>query len=626
MAGFIGFENNLELACNANEIQKHRGPDGQHTWNDNHLALAHQRLSIIDLSPKADQPFHKENLVIVFNGEIYNYKELKETILKVKKIDFVSNSDTEIILEYYLLYGEKCLDYFVGMFAFAIYNTLNKNLFIARDHFGIKPLFYTLTKYGFAFASELKSLVQIPGFDKSVNYKSLVSSLNYVWVSGNETMFNNCYKLPPANYIIVKPDLHFSLVKYWHLPEKKCTDSPESIVKELRKALVDSVKRHMVADVPVSSFLSGGLDSSLISVLMAKYEKNLSTYTIGTSAKDKKVEQMPDDQKFAKELAELHHFNHHEIIISADIVKMLPKMVRSLDEPIGDPSAINTFIICEAARKRGIKVLLSGMGADEIFGGYRKSRAVLYALQFKKLPYTVQKIIHRFVNILPVKILGRGILFTRWTKRFLGFASLPLEEAFMRSYSYYSRGELNLLFKENHELEVDLIFKEHSGVFNSGFNGDVVNQMCNTDVQMFLLGLNLTCTDRASMAASVEVRVPYVDKEFLSYSMSIPGVLKIKNGESKFILKKVAEKILPLKIVYRPKAPFSAPIRSWMSNELKPLVDELLSREVVEKRGLFNYSFIKHIIDEDRNGFEDNAYRIYQLLTVELWFREFIDK
>lgn len=626
IAGFIGFNNNAALADYANQVQKHRGPDNQSTWSDHHIALAHQRLSIIDISERANQPFKKQNFIIVFNGEIYNYKELKEKIREIKKVDFISESDTEVILEYYIHYREKCLGYFIGMFAFAIYNTDTNELFIARDQLGIKPVFFTKIGNRFAFASELKCLVNIPGFDKSINYRSLISSLNYLWVSGNESMFNNCFKLPPAHYIAIDAELNIREAKYWKIPEKISPAAKKTKPDELQQVIRDSVKRHMVADVPVSSFLSGGLDSSLISVLMSGHSGRHSTYTIGTSAKDQKVEQMPDDQKYAKELAVLHQFDHHEIMIDADIVKLLPQLVRALDEPIGDPAAINTYLICEAARKRGVKVLLSGMGADELFGGYRKHKAVLYAMQYQILPGFIRKMIQFLVSFLPVKISGRGLLFTRWAKRFLSFASLPPEQAFMQSYSYYSREELTSLLKGNHKKELDCIYKEHSDIFNTGYNGDLINQMCYTDIQLFLVGLNLTYTDRASMAASVEARVPFVDKEVVEYSMQIPGELKINNRESKFILKKAAEKILPLKIVYRPKAPFGAPIRSWISNELKPLVDDLLSKEAVEKRGFFNYDYIKKIIEEDRRGIDDNAYRIYQLLTIELWCREFIDK
>jgi len=380
-----------------------------------------------------------------------------------------------------------------------------------------------------------------------------------------------------------------------------------------------------VADVPVSCFLSGGLDSSLISVLAKKSNENLSTYTIGTGDKDKAVEKMPDDEKYAAMLAEMHHFNHNVIKISPDIIKDLPHMVRHLDEPIGDPAAINTYLICKAAKEKGVKVLLSGMGADEIFFGYRRQKATLMALRFNLLPKPVKYVIAKVVNLLPVKISGKGFKFGRWAKRFMSFATMPLNEAYMRSYSYYDTNQLKELMKKDYWMGIDAINKEHEEKFNAKFRNDPINQICNTDISMFMLGLNLTYSDRASMAASVEVRVPFIDRLVVSKAMEIPGDLKIQKGISKFILKKAAEKWLPNKIIYRPKASFGAPIRSWISNDLRVMVDELLSEEAITKRGFVNYAVVKKLITDDRNGTADNAYQIYQLLTLELWCREFLD-
>jgi asparagine synthase (glutamine-hydrolysing) len=628
IAGFIGFKNNIALAESANNIQQHRGPDNHQVWNDEYIALAHRRLSIIDLSEAGNQPFQKNDLVIVFNGEIYNYKELQVKLQTEKGTIFSTSSDTEVVLEMFRNYGASCLDHFLGMFAFAIYNKTDKTLFIARDHFGIKPLFYTLTNEGFAFSSELKTLVTIPGFDKTINPKSLVSCLNYLWVSGNETMFKGCQKLPPAHYLTYTKKEGIKITQYWELEDNStgAEKSENDVIKEVENMIEESVNRHMVADVPVSSFLSGGLDSSLIAVLAKKKNNQLSTYTISTSKKDKKIEQMPDDEKYANIVADNFHFDHNVIQISPDILSEFPKMVCTLDEPIGDPAAINTYLICKAAREKGVKVLLSGMGADEIFFGYRRQKATLMAIRYNKLPGFIKKTNSLLVNKLPVKLFGKGFKFGRWAKRFLSFATLPTDEAYMRSYSYYDSKELKELLKNEYSPAVDILNNEHKALFNSKYNGDVINQICNTDISMFMLGLNLTYSDRASMAASVEVRVPFIDKIMISEAMKIPGNLKIKNGISKYILKKASEKYLPKEIIYRPKASFGAPIRSWISNELKDMVDNLLSEENINKRGFLNYSFVKKLIENDRNGESDNAYQIYQLLTLELWCREYLDK
>lgn len=301
-------------------------------------------------------------------------------------------------------------------------------------------------------------------------------------------------------------------------------------------------------------------------------------------------------------------------------------MVYALDEPIGDPAAINTYLICKAAREKGVKVLLSGMGADEMFFGYRRQKALLIASRYKRIPGALRTMILGVSRLLPLRLFGKGIRLTRWARRFLSFASLPEEEAYMRSYSYYDVKELQALFHDDISNNYEALRRQHAGLFQSAYKDDLINQTCYTDIHMFMQGLNLTYTDRASMAASVEVRVPFIDKEMITLAMQIHGSLKYKNGESKYVLKKAAERVLPKEIIYRPKASFGAPIRSWISNELRPMVDELLSEENIKKRKLFNYRFVKKLIDEDRRGASDNAYRIYQLLTVELWLRQFTDQ
>jgi asparagine synthase (glutamine-hydrolysing) len=628
IAGFINFQDAGELIRMAEQEQAHRGPDSQQGWMEDNIAFAHLRLSIIDLDHRSDQPFIKNGLVMVFNGEIYNYQELRARLLEADpSLQFRTSSDTEVLLEWYRLKKEDCLADLIGMFSFAIYDQNAKTLFLARDHFGIKPLFYSFIGNKLAFASELKALVKIPGFIKKINPVALVGAMNYLWVPGNETMFEGCFKLPPAHYMELDTagsSLQPRIKEYWR-PLTRVTHSDEKkTIAALTECLEASVKRHMIADVPVSSFLSGGLDSSLISVMAAKTGINLSTYTIGTSPEDKKIEKMPADEKYARQLADQFHFDHHEIVLNADIINDLPRMVYMLDEPIGDPAALNTYLICKAARQRGVKVLLSGMGADEMFFGYRRQKASLLTSRYQRIPSFVRKPLAALAGMLPVKAFGKGIRTVRWMKRFLSFAELSPEEAYMQSYSYYTGKELQELFKQDISQSYQVLREEHKHFYTDNDYTDPINKMCNADIHLFMTGLNLTYTDRASMAASVEVRVPFIDKEVVEMALQIAGNLKYKKKQQKYILKKVAEKYLPYSIIYRPKASFGAPIRSWISHELKGLTDELLSEEQVNKRGLFNYSFIKKLIDEDRQGVADHAYRIYQLITLELWIREYV--
>ena len=629
IAGFINFSDVDLKHVNACKVQQHRGPDSQKDWRYENLVFSHQRLSIIDLHERSDQPFIKNGLSIIFNGEIYNFKELKESLLLVNPgLEFITTSDTEVLLELYRQKKEACLDNVVGMFAFAILEIQTGKLFIARDHFGIKPIFYTQIGNSFAFSSELKTLLKLPGFNKNINEASLVASLNYLWVPGNETMFCDCYKLPPASYCLMDiRQTTFSVqpVIYWKLDTTVKKYTEEAATTALMNCLEKSIERHMVADVPVSSFLSGGLDSSLISALASQKNPEFSTYTIGITEQDKKVENLSEDISSARKVASQFNLKHHEIVIESDIIELLPKMVYALDEPIGDPAALNTFLICTAARKAGVKVLLSGMGADEIFFGYRRQNATLSALRYKRLPRFLRKTISFVVHLLPVKFMGKGLKISRWAKRFLSFAELPTEEAYMQSYSYYNEKELTQLFVKNIRPHYQKLRASHASFFTRHYNGDTVNKMCYTDINMFMQGLNLTYTDRTSMAASVEVRVPFIDKEVVQMAMQIPGTLKYRNRQSKYILKKAAEKYLKNETIYRSKMGFGAPIKAWISGDLKEMVDDLLSKENVERRNIFNYDYVNNLILKDRKGIEDNAYRVYQLLTLEIWFRTFVD-
>ena len=627
MCGIVGGVGNIDTINikNLNLIQKHRGPDHQGIWIGENIALGSQRLSIIDINERSNQPIKKNGLTLVFNGEIYNYKKLKELLVKKYQTTFETDSDSEVVLEMYDKFGPKCLDFFEGMFAFAIHEIESKKTFIARDHFGIKPLFYTKINQTLYFASELKTLVSIPNFNKSINKKALISSVNYQWIPGNESIFKNTYKLAPAHYMTVDDSAKFNIYKYWSLGTKQNNKVNEKeLINELDSILTDSIKRHLVSDVPISSFLSGGLDSSIITAVAQKENKNISTYTISRNKTDQRIEQMPDDELYAKELAQKIGCSFNEIKINPNIIDILPKIVKTLDEPIGDPAAINTYLMCKEAKEKGVKVILSGMGSDEIFFGYRRQKANLLVQNFNNLPSSLKFIIAKIVKNLPVKIFGRGIKFVRWSKKFLSFTNMSISSSYRMSYSYYSKSKLQKLILDSKKY-IDSIYEQHDEIFNKKSDYDLINKMCFTDINMFMVGLNLTYTDRSSMAQSVEVRVPFIDKKLIEYVMTIPGTFKYKRNISKYILKKVAEKHIPKNIVHRDKASFGAPIRSWISKDLKPTVDKLLSEENVKKRGIFNYSEIKKMIDADRKGEEDYAYQIYQLLTIEYWFREFVD-
>ena len=628
IAGIVGStdpERAAAAVARMNAAQRHRGPDGEGTWTspDRTAFLGHRRLAIIDLSEGGAQPMrsHDERFAITFNGEIYNYKELRAE-LEARGAKFRSQSDTEVILESYRLWGTECFRRFTGMWALAIVDTVEKKLVLSRDPFGIKPLFVFRSDSGLVFASEPKAILRATG-RLDPDFAGIVASLIYVWVPEEHCVYSGLRKLPPGHWAECRPNGDYRETRYFD-PTALAATPPERpvTVAELRRVIEDSVAAHLIADVPVSTFLSGGLDSSLVTVLAARCVPQLDCYTITFRDADQRFEAMPDDLSYARLLARRHDLQLHEIEIAPELSALLPELVRALDEPVGDAAAINTLLICNAARAAGVKVLLSGMGADEIFGGYRRHYANVLAGRYRRLPSGLRTaVIEPIVNRLPVATNARGYRLARWAKRFVQFASLEEEAAYRRSYSYYDEAELAGLLAPELAPFVDQLIEEHRQVYASASTHDRVNRMCLTDVQMFLPGLNLTYSDRASMAASTELRVPFVDLRVIETAFRIPGRQKLRGREGKSILKQAAEAWLPAEIVHRPKAAFGAPLRAWIRRDLVGLVDDLLLSNGLAARGFLDRRTVEKISAEDRSGRRDHAQRLWHLLTLELWFR-----
>ena len=604
----------------------HRGPDAggvfEERFRDQDVKLGQRRLSIIDLSDAANQPFEKDGLVLVYNGEIYNYRQLRSE-LERSGVKFRTNSDTEVVLEAWRLWGGKSLLRLRGMFAFALYDKRSGSLVLARDPFGIKPLFILRKGGGLAFASELKALLPILGTDATIDETGVVASLVYGWLPDEFCMYRQVSKLQPGRWIERRIDGTISEHVYWD-PVKETIEQERrpADIEELRHVLKDSIAAHMVADVPVATFLSGGLDSSLITVIAREQVDRLDCFTIAFRPEDQKFEAMPDDLRYARALAKTSDVNLHEIVISPNLAEMLPQMVRTLDEPIGDGAAINAYLICKGARDLGIKVLLSGMGADEMFAGYRRHYACMLAARYRRLPAFLRSgLIEPLMDVLPAAGRDRGYRTLRWAKRFAKFASLSEEQAFLRSYAFLGRDELASVLNKDLSREADRVFGHHADIYAQGPADDQVNRMCQSDVRLFLSGLNLAYTDRASMAASTEVRVPFVDIEVARAAFRIAGSDKIRGNNGKFALKKAAEAWLPKSIVYRPKGLFSAPLRAWVRNDLRTMVDDILPNGELVRRGYLKAGYVRNLIDSDRAGREDYSKEIWHLLTLDYWLR-----
>ena len=602
----------------------HRGPDAggvlELVTPDTAVVLGHRRLSIIDLSEASDQPFTKDGLTLTYNGEIYNHDELRRELQR-RGVGFVTRSDTEVVLEAWRAWGPGSLRRLRGMFAFAIHDERSGSLVLARDPLGIKPLYVMGRGEGVVFASELKAIMAAVGAELSVDPAAMVASMLYYWLPQEYDAVRQVRKLAPGSWVRYERDGGVSSGTYWSVADEaaQAANGPRA---DLRQVLTESVEAHLVSDVPVACFLSGGLDSSLIAALAHRRDPSIEAYTIAVRPEDQRLEAMPDDAPYARLLAGRLGMRLHEIELHPDVAQMLPRMVDVLDEPIGDPAAINTVLMCEAARSQGVKVLLSGMGADELFGGYRKHYAMLLAARYRRLPEALRsRVVAPSVEALPVSVGGRGLRTVRWAQRFVTFAGLAEQEAFRRSYTLYDGDELAGLLDPGLAGAVDEVLERHRAVYDDNDLTDMVSRMCLADTRLFMAGLNLTYTDRASMAASTEVRVPFVDPVVFAAAFSLPASDRIRGRVQKAALRDVAREWLPREIVDRPKASFGAPLRAWVAKDLRELVDDVLVGGELVGSGFLRRDPLRRLVEDQRAGRRDEAKQVWQLLTLELWYR-----
>ncbi|MVO88733.1 asparagine synthase (glutamine-hydrolyzing) [Streptomyces sp. p1417] len=627
IAGTYRWPDGKAVTDRLTDVLAHRGPDGtgrySHPAGDGEVHLGHRRLAIIDLSETGAQPMVSDGLALTYNGELYNAPALRAELVAAG-VRFRGTSDTEVLLEAWRRWGTDCLPRLRGMFAFAVFDERTGELVLARDQLGIKPLFLLRRGAGLVFASELKALAAVTGGSLEVDHAALVASLLYYWVPDSRCAFREAEKLPPGSWLRLRPDGREERGSYWRLKDVAAAGRERArsgALPDLAAVVEESTRQHMLSDVPVATFLSGGLDSSYLTALAARHQPGISAYTIGFRAEDAKFEAMPDDLRYARQVAGRFGVDLHEIEIAPNVLDLLPEMTYHLDEPIGDPAAINTFLICSAAREAGVKVMLSGMGADELFAGYRKHLANLLALRYQRVPRPLRRGLSSAVDRLPVATARRGYRSVRFAKRFLSFAELPEETAFRRSYTMYDQDELLALVDPDLAGAVEDVLTEHADVYEDNDLDDFVNRMCLGDARMFLPGLNLAYTDRSSMAASTEVRVPYVDVDVVEAAFAVPGDRKIVGRQGKAVLKEAAVSVLPREIVYRPKGLFSAPLRAWMSRDLAPLVREVVHDGVLVGSGLLRRDALARMVAEDAAGQRDFSKHLWHVLTLEYWYR-----
>lgn len=644
MCGISGLVNcgDREILARMTEIQAHRGPDDAGLWerkssDQGYVGLGSRRLAILDLSPDGHMPMCNEDgtVWITYNGEIYNFAELRRE-LEGAGHRFASHTDSEVIIHLYEQEGSQCLRRLNGMFAFAICDLRSgtPSLFLARDHFGIKPFYYFHAGKKLAFASEIKALLQVPEIAAELDPASLHQYLAFLWVPDPQTMFRRILKLPAGHYATFSRG-EFKLTQYWDLTFPTaghvCAGSEAGLVAEVRERFRKSVEAQMISDVPVGAFLSAGLDSSAIVAMMARTaDQPVRTYTITFPAKYRVGENTLDDPEVPARLARHLGCQNQRIVVDPDVTDLLPRLIWHMDEPTADPAIIPAYLVCRAAREQAT-VLLSGVGGDELFAGYRKYVGHYWAEFYRQLPLSARRIFAGCLNALP-NLRGsslKGML--RLARKMTQSASLAPADRFIRNCTYLDEAQRSSLYSVDFVAQAAAadVTRAHRAAFDRVREADFLHQMLYLDTKIFMATLNLTYNDKMSMASSVEVRVPFLDRELAEFvAWNVPPELKLRGRmlpTTKYILRQAMRGILPAEVLAQPKAGFAAPVDYWLAHDLKELVDDLLSESQVRKRGMFRPAAVRGLVEEHRSGKRDWSMQLWQLLTLELWMQVFLD-
>lgn len=590
--------------------------------------LGHRRLSIIDTTSAGHQPFFSADgqFVLTYNGELYNYLEIRAE-LEAKGYQFKTESDTEVLANAFQEWQTDCLEKLNGMFAFAVWDEREKSLTLVRDRAGIKPLYYAKSGEKIVFASEIKAILASKLLRAELDYEGLHQFLTFLWTVHDKTLFKNIYQLPPAHFLTWKNG-EISVKEWWDLDfSREEKGKSEDFWRERVLDVLDkSVRMEMLADVPLGAFLSGGVDSSSIVALMTRHAPKISTYTTGISAEDLAFDIIPDDVEWSRRVAEILPIDYHETQLTPDLTALLPKLVYHADAPVID-MAIPSFLISEQSRTTQ-KVMLSGMGGDEVFAGYPRQLAMKLAGATDFIPSAVRKPLMQTVDaMLYGGLKGKLTAPLRNAKKFARSAGQDFENRYLGFGTYFSDERKTRLYSENLRDSTKNFdaYAQHKRFFEKCRAASPLNRLLYVDFKTFMPALNLDTTDKTSMAANLEVRVPFLNHELVSLSEKIPAALKIKGLKRKYILKKAAESLLPKEIIWRKKAGFGAPIRSWLRASLKPMIDDLLSEETIKRRGLFDAKEVRQILELNQSGKEDFNLQVFQLLNFEIWMREFID-
>jgi asparagine synthase (glutamine-hydrolysing) len=594
----------------------HRGPDDQGVFVRGGVALGMRRLSIIDLEG-GQQPINgcDTSATVVFNGEIYNYRELQRE-LEARGHRFHTHSDTESIAHAYEEYGAKCVEHFRGMFAFAIWDERKRELFIARDRVGIKPLYYSVTRDGtLVFGSEIKSLLEHPAIERETNVDALDAYLSFGYVPDPLSIFRGIHKLPPGHHLRFA-DGRVAVEQYWDFSyEPVEVKREEDYLEELRALLDEAVKLRLVADVPLGAFLSGGVDSSAVVGLMTRsMSQPVKTFSIGFN------EDTYNELKYARVAAKHFGTDHHEFIVTPDICDIVDELVWHFDEPFADSSAIPTYMVSKLAREY-VTVALSGDGGDELFAGYTRYVVDRKRSHLARLPRVVREGV--------MQPLSAHLPHGAWGRNYLRNVSLDPLDRYIDSISLFT--DLNKLslytmdFKRRlkDEREGVALFRAFA---ESVETGDAIDPLLYLDSKTYLPGDILTKVDRMSMAVSLEARVPLLDHKLIEFVTRIPASLKMKGLETKHIFKRAVRGLVPDEILDRPKQGFGVPIQEWINTQLRERIHDTLTDQRTRERGFFDSHYVNLLLDEHERGRRDHAPALWALLMLELWHRTFVDR
>jgi len=640
ISGLVGVGDRETLA-RMTAAQIHRGPDGfglfdRHLPAGAYLGLGSRRLAILDLSESGHMPMSNQDrtLWITYNGEIYNFRELRQE-LESSGYSFRSETDTEVVLHLYERYGPDCLHRLNGIFAFAICDLRSSSpeIFLARDHFGVKPLYYWSNGSRLAFASEMKALLEVRELDPNIDPQALHQYLTFLWVPEPNTIFQNIRKLPAGHYALHR-NQRLTIRKYWDLefPEADAIypRSEKALTNEIRERFCDSVKRQLISDVPVGAFLSAGLDSSSIVAIASQYQP-IRTYTVSFPPKDRLGENTLDDPAVAARFARGLNCENQQIIAQPNVADLLPSLTWHMDEPVADPAIIPAYLVCRHARRTST-VLLSGVGGDELFAGYRKYSAHHWGEAYRRLPSPVRKLVQHELSRLPNLRGSRWKGNARLLKKMARSADLPPTQRFIMNCTYLNAKQKSMLYSPEFLNEIGDCDPSlpHREAFETVAHAEFLNQMLYLDAKIFMPSLNLNYNDKMSMASSVEVRVPFLDRSFAEFvAWNVPPALKLKGSirpTSKYIFRQAMKGILPGEVLNQPKAGFAAPIDYWLGHDLRELVDDLLCESRIRSRNLFRPAVVRTYIDEHRRGVQDWSMQIWQFLTLEIWMQTFLDR